>query len=90
MLLGTLGSFEGFVSDRVLYTLILGVVTSVCNLLIIEPRATSVLFERYHLENSGSPDADARKKLTKKFGALMLASKESPSCCHVQRLCRLA
>lgn len=70
VLLATLGSFEGFVSDRVLYTLVLGAVTSLCNLLVIEPKATAVMFERYRHEDSGSRDPEARKKLTSKFGML--------------------
>lgn len=68
-----MGPLAAIATPRVQYTAILGVVTSLANLLFIEPAATKIMFERYDLENKtdGKPDAEARKALTKKFGALV-------------------
>lgn len=70
-LFGTIyfGALGGIAPPRVMHTLLLGLATAASNLLFIEPAATKVLFQRYDLENSGSTDADLRKKLTKQFGA---------------------
>jgi Domain of unknown function (DUF4149) len=69
VLLGTCTHLEAHVSQRVMATLVLGLVTALSNLLFIEPKATQALFERYQLENSGSKDPKTRKKLVKSFGA---------------------
>jgi hypothetical protein len=69
ILLGTVGSLGSILSDRVTHTLVLGLVTALSNLVFIEPKATSVLFERYKLENSGRAVKEERQKLTKTFGA---------------------
>ena len=73
ILLGTSTHFESVITNKVTGTLILGLVTSLANLVFIEPKATSVMFERYQLENSGSKDPEARKKLTSQFGARLSA-----------------
>ena len=72
VLLGTSTHFQPMLNNKVTGTLVLGLVTALANLCFIEPKATEVLFERYTLENSGSKDPEARKKLTKQFGARLL------------------
>jgi hypothetical protein len=50
--------------------LIIGLVASLANLLVTEPLATKIMFQRYELENAeGARDDAAIKALTKKFGA---------------------
>jgi hypothetical protein len=46
----------------------ISVLTAVLNLIVAEPAATKVMFERYALENSQTRDEDAIKQLKKQFG----------------------
>lgn len=64
------GVMSAAATPKVTGVLALGLVTALSNLLFIEPKATSVLFKRYELENSGNAEPEARKALTKSFGAL--------------------
>lgn len=68
----TVGPLASIATPYVNNVLILGLVTSVANLLFMEPAATAILFKRYALENG--PDAaekkDERAALTKEFGKL--------------------
>jgi hypothetical protein len=63
-----MGPLADVATPQVQYTIILGLVTSLANLLFIEPATTKVLFKRYELENSKEPSQEERKALTKKFG----------------------
>lgn len=65
-----MGPLAEIAVPRVQYTAMLGLVTSVANLMFIEPAATAVMFQRYELENStdGNPPKEERAALTKKFG----------------------
>ena len=68
----TAGPLSAIATPYVNNVLILGLVTSVANLLFMEPAATAVLFQRYALENGPNPSdkQEERAALTKKFGKL--------------------
>ena len=71
LLLATLRFIAGGAAPAKEVTLlVIALVASLVNLLITEPIATKVMFERYDLENAEGPrDEAAIKALTKKFGA---------------------
>lgn len=69
VLLGTLCFAGGAPPRQALTTLGMGLVGSLANFLWVEPLATSIMFQRYDLENaSGKRDDVAIKALYKKFG----------------------
>ena len=68
-MLGPLASITTPYANNVL---ILGFVTSIANQFLVEPAATTVMFQRYALENDPNRSAkkDERAVLTKRFGIL--------------------
>ncbi|CAN0298235.1 unnamed protein product, partial [Ectocarpus sp. 4 AP-2014] len=49
-------------------TLLVSLLTTLLNLVLLEPRSTSIMLQRYKLEDDKKKDSDEYKELGKTFG----------------------